>query len=138
YLRVERGNRAGALVVTPADGGSERAVVADRVVLAAGTLSSTKIVLRSVYEATGRTIPLPGLMDNRQLLVPFLSLRMLGRAFRTDSYQYHLLGMGLETDAPSEYIHGQITTLKTALMHPIIQRLPLDLRTATAVAQVTH
>lgn len=137
YLTVE-GGRVTGLVATPVEGGPARTLVADRVVLAAGTLSSSKIVLRSVYEATGRTIQLHGLMDNRQLLVPFLNLRMLGRAFKPQSYQYHLLGMGLETGAPAEYIHGQITTLKAALMHPIIQGLPLDLRTATSLARVTH
>jgi choline dehydrogenase-like flavoprotein len=138
YFTLDGGTRATALMVTPAGGGPASAVVADRVVLAAGTLSSTKIVLRSVYEATGRTIQLSGLMDNRQLLVPFLNLRMLGRAFKADSYQYHLLGMGLKTEAPAEYVHGQITTLKTALMHPIIERLPLDLRTATILTRATH
>ncbi|MGH7818279.1 MAG: GMC oxidoreductase, partial [Candidatus Binatia bacterium] len=30
-----------------------------------------------------------------------------------------------------EYVHGQITALKTALVHPIIQSLPFDLRTST-------
>ena len=28
------------------------------------------------------------------------------------------------------YVHGQITTLKTALVHPIVQNMPIDLRTA--------
>jgi choline dehydrogenase-like flavoprotein len=138
YFTVEGGRRAAALVVTPVAGGPSCELAADYIVLAAGTLSSAKIVLRSVYEATGRTVRLAGLMDNRQLLVPFLNLRMLGRRFKTDSYQYHLLGMGLETEAPAEYVHGQITTLKTALLHPIIQRLPVDVRTAITVTRATR
>jgi choline dehydrogenase-like flavoprotein len=132
------GRRVAGLVVEPLDGGPSRSLEADSVVLAAGALCSTKIVLRSVYETTGKIIRLHGLMDNRQLLVPFLNLRMLGRGFQTESYQYHLLGMGIDTGVPQEYIHCQITTLKTALIHPIIQRLPVDLRTAIAVGRWTH
>jgi choline dehydrogenase-like flavoprotein len=138
YFTVDGRGCAIALVVTPVDGGPARALAADRIVLAAGTLSSSRIVLRSVYEATGRTIQLHGLMDNRQLLIPFLNVRMLGRGVRTDSYQYHLLGIRMKMGAPAESIHGQITTLKAALMHPIIQRLPFDLRTATVIARATH
>jgi hypothetical protein len=35
-------------------------------------------------------------------------------------------------------VHGQITTLKTALVHPLIQRLPLDLSTATRMFRTIH
>jgi choline dehydrogenase-like flavoprotein len=35
-------------------------------------------------------------------------------------------------------VHGQITTLKTALMHPVIQALPFDLRTSLAITRLTH
>lgn len=138
YFRYGPDQRVTALVATPLDGGPEREFPVEHLALAAGALCSSKILLHSVYQETGRIIRLPGLMDNRQLLVPFLNLRMLGRIFRADSYQYHLLGMGFETSDPAEYIHCQITTLKTALMHPIIQQLPLDLRTAAALARVTH
>ena len=138
HFILDAGRRATGLVVAPVDGGPHQTVPVERLVLAAGTLSSTRIVLRSIYEATGETIQLGGLMDNRQLLVPFLNLRMLGKRFVPESYQYHLLGMGIETGEPQEYIHGQITTLKTALMHPIIQRLPLDLRSALLLARATH
>ncbi len=72
-------------------------------------------------------------MDNRQILVPFVNLSMLGRAYNPETYQYHQLAIGLETEDPSEYIHGQITTLKSALVHPIIQNLPFDFNTSTVV-----
>jgi choline dehydrogenase-like flavoprotein len=138
FFKVNTEGRATALVLKQADSGLRHEIPSDYIVLAAGTLCSSKILLRSVYEATGRIVRLPGLMDNRQLLVPFLNLRMFGRTFKTDSYQYHLLGMGIKSDIPTEYVHCQITTLKSALMHPIIQQLPLDLRSATAVAQASH
>ena len=107
---------------------------ADRYALAAGTLSSTKIFMESIYQATGEIVKLTGLMDNRQILVPFINLNMIGKAYNPNSYQYHQLAVGLESKTrPDEYIHGQITTLKTALVHPVIQNLPMDLQTSSVV-----
>jgi choline dehydrogenase-like flavoprotein len=74
-------------------------------------------------------------MDNRQILVPFVNLKMIGRPFSAETYQYHLLGMGVKSNDPREYVHGQITTLKTGLLHPIIQHLPFNLRTSTFVTR---
>lgn len=127
-----------AVVARPRDGGEARAFSGDRYVLAAGTLSSTRIVLETVARRTGTSPRVTGLMDNRQILVPFLNLGMLGRRFDPATYQYHLLGLGIEGSAPAEYVHGQVTTLKTALMHPIIQALPLSVTAATAVARACH
>ncbi|NNM00447.1 MAG: GMC family oxidoreductase [Gammaproteobacteria bacterium] len=136
-FRYEDG-RVRALCVAPAAGGPEHEIPVDHLVLAAGAIGSTEIVLRSVYRATGELLALPGLMDNRQLYVPFITLRMLGRPPSTDAYQYHLLAIGLPAETRADYVHGQITTLKSALMHPIIQRLPFDLATATSVARAAH
>jgi choline dehydrogenase-like flavoprotein len=104
----------------------------DALVLAAGALSSSRIFLESVYRATGEILRLPGLMDNQQVLVPFVNLEMLGVRYEPESYQYHMLGMGLESADPSEYVHGQITTLKTTMAHPVIKSLPFDMRASTA------
>jgi len=120
-----------------ADGG-ERVFDADRVALAAGTLLSTRIFLQTLRHETGERVRLGGLMDNRQLLVPFVNLGMLGARFSADSYQYHLLGLGLESADPKEYVHGQITTLKTALVHPLVQRLPLHLGASTRIFRALH
>ena len=103
---------------------------ADVYVLAAGALSSSKIFVESLFRATGEIIRLPGLMDNRQILIPFVNLRMLGKAYDTESYQYHQLAIGIKSEKPEEYIHGQITTLKSALAQPIIQNLPFDMNTS--------
>ena len=137
HLKLASG-RVTAVVARPAGGGPEQEFPADRVALAAGALLSTKIVLTSLLRATGQRIRLHGLMDNRQILVPFVNLRMLGEQFSPDSYQYHLLGMGIESGTPRDYVHGQITTLKTALLHPIIQRLPFDLSTSTFIMRAVH
>jgi choline dehydrogenase-like flavoprotein len=138
FVRRDAEGRARAVVVRPVDSDERLEIAGDRIALGAGALSSTAIVLRSIHEATGERVALGGLMDNRQLLVPFLTLRMLGRRYDQASYQYHLLGLGIAADDPVEYVHGQITTLKTALLHPILQRLPLDVRTAALLTRSTR
>jgi choline dehydrogenase-like flavoprotein len=110
----------------------------DRLILAAGTLSSSKIFIDSIYKSTGEIIRLHGLMDNRQILVPFLNLRMIGKSFKPETYQYHQIVLNIEGDHPEENIHGQITTLKTSLIHPIIQNLPLDLKTSIFMFRNIH
>jgi choline dehydrogenase-like flavoprotein len=110
----------------------------DKLVLAAGTLSSSKIFLRSIYESTGEIVKLSGLMDNRQVLIPFVNLKMIGRNFDPATYQYHQVAFGLEGERPAEYLHGLVTTLKTALIHPIIQKIPLDLKSAIFLFRNLH
>jgi choline dehydrogenase-like flavoprotein len=110
----------------------------ERVALAAGALLSTRIFLATVLAHSGERIRLTGLMDNRQVLMPFVNVSMIGRPFSAETYQYHQLGMGVAGDSPKDYVHGQITTLKTALVHPLIQRLPLDLATATSAFRAVH
>jgi hypothetical protein len=90
-------------------------------------------VLRSIYKSTGEIVRLPGLMDNRQVFAPFLNLAMLGRSYSPDTYQYHQLAVGMNTESAAEYVHGQITALKTATAHPIIQSLPFDLSSASGI-----
>jgi len=132
------GGRVRELIVRESGGTTERAMPVDRLALAAGALNSTAIFLESVRRENGEAPRLSGLMDNRQVLMPFVNLRMVGRPFAPESYQYHLLGMGLLTPDPRDYVHCQITTLKTTMMHPVIQSLPFDLRTSTWIARATH
>ncbi|HEX6309660.1 MAG TPA: GMC oxidoreductase [Longimicrobiales bacterium] len=138
YFTTGAGNRVRSVVVQPVGGGAHQEIAVDYLALAAGTLMSSSIVLESVLRSTGERVELHGLMDNRQVLVPFFNLRMLGRSASPDTYQYHLLGLGLPASDPREYVHAQLTTLKTALLHPIIQRLPLDLQTATYLTRVVR
>ncbi|HSK18827.1 MAG TPA: GMC oxidoreductase [Longimicrobiales bacterium] len=125
--------RIRTVVAAGADGSGPHAFPVDDLALAAGTLSSARIFLNSVYRETGEILRLPGLMDNRQVLVPFVNTAMLGVPYDPASYQYHLLGMGLEQDHPAEYVHCQITTLTTGMVHPVLQSMPCDMRTAAAV-----
>ena len=137
-FRIGTDGRVTSLVVRSATGGSEQEVPLETLVLAAGTLASSKIVMSSVLRDTGETIRLDGLMDNRQVLVPFVNLNMIGHQFSAETYQYHLVGMAIEGDHPDDYVHGQVTTLKTALLHPFIQRLPFDMRTSLYVTRALH
>jgi choline dehydrogenase-like flavoprotein len=112
-----------------ADGGA-LSVSGDLYALAAGALCSSKLVLDSIYRRTGRAETLTGLMDNRQVHLPFLTLGRIGASSSTAAYQFHHLAFGLDRPDPREYIHGQITTLKAASVHPILAGMPTDLRTA--------
>lgn len=138
YFKFNAQNRILKVVVEYLDKKSSGELDVDNLVLGAGTLSSTKIFMDSVYHHSGEILKLWGLMDNRQILVPFINLKMVGKDYNPDTYQYHQLAIGFESDNGSEYIHGQITTVKTALMHPAIQQIPLDLKMATFLTRNLH
>lgn len=122
-----------AVVSYPAAGGAAERQGADSFVLACGTLNSSAIHLRTIWHARGETPRLGGLMDNRQVLAPFYNPGMLGRAHNPASYQYHQLAVGLPTDGQGHYVHGQITMFTNGAVHPVIQQLPLGLRTSRQV-----
>ncbi len=134
YFRYDKNGHVTCIVAESLADHLAREFSADRYVLAAGALASSKIFMTSIYQATGEFIKLFGLMDNRQILVPFINLKMLGKTYDPESYQYHQLAIGFNlSNRPEEYIHGQITTLKTALSHPVIQNVPFDQNTAIKV-----
>lgn len=133
HFEYDAGAAITRMVAEQVPGGGRVEFEAECYVLAAGALPTSKIVLDSVFRATGRVERLGGLMDNRQVHVPFLTPAMLGKPVNTASYQFHHLAFGLERADPKEYVHAQITTLKSASVHPIVQSLPLDLRSATAI-----
>ncbi len=137
HFETSDGGRVRSIVVDMDKGTQERFQV-ERLVLAAGTLSSSRIVLESLALAGEAAPELVGLMDNRQVLVPFVNWSLLGAQVELDSYQYHQLALGLRGESPREYVHGLITTLKAALLHPIAQSIPLDLRTALDLVRNSH
>jgi choline dehydrogenase-like flavoprotein len=120
------------------DGGAAQEHAGERFVLAAGTLSSSKIFLESLKRGGGAAPVLSGLMDNRQILLPFFNLEMIAKPADNATYQYHNLALGLEAQRPKEYVHGLITTLKSALVHPIVQSVPFDLRSAVQIFRNVH
>jgi hypothetical protein len=125
-------------VVAKTASGHTEEFQADSVVLAAGTLGSANIFLESMYRESGTAPQLSGLMDNRQIMMPFVNLGMLGRQWNPDSYQFHQLAMSVHVPNSSEAIHGLVTTLKTALIHPLVQTLPFDLGCSLSAFRSVH
>ena len=111
------------------DGSPGASFAGDVGVLAAGALGTARIYLSSVSPDTR----LEGLMDNRQVHIPFFTPARLGRSVEQAAYQFHQLAFGFPASDPLEYIHGQITTLRAASIHPIVGNLPTDFRTALGV-----
>jgi choline dehydrogenase-like flavoprotein len=137
HFRMDGGGRVCSVIASGA-GGETRDFPAGSLVLAAGTLHSARIFLESLYRDSGKTAELRGLMDNRQVLMPFVNLRMIGKRWDPASYQYHQLAMAVQLPKSGELIHGLITTLKTALIHPLVQTLPFDLGTGVSVFRSLH
>ena len=140
YVDHFRFNSAGKVqsVVALDAVGAQREFPVGRLVMAAGTLCSAGIFLESIRRDSGQVLELGGLMDNRQVLMPFVNLRMLGKRFKPESYQYHQVAIGVCPPAAPDYVHGLVTTLKTALIHPVVQNLPFDLGTSAAVFRNLH
>ena len=136
-LEVGDGGRLRALNITTGSGAEEQ-VTAERVALAAGALGSARFLLRTFQRVGGHAPELSGLMDNRQILMPFVNLGMLGRPFEPRSYQYNQLAVGLVGEEPFDYVHGLVTTLKTALVHPIVQNLPFGMAASLRTFRDIH
>jgi hypothetical protein len=134
---MQSDGRVRSVVAYSADGQTHE-FPAGSLVLAAGTLCSARIFLESIHRDEGKVLELHGLMDNRQILMPFVNLRMLGRPWSPKSYQYHQVAMAVQPRNTSEYFHGLVTTLKTAMIHPLVQTLPFDLGTSVLAFRNVH
>lgn len=137
-VEADGANRVRRLHAEHVATGAKRAFDSERIVFAAGTLASSKLFLDSLRAHGGAAPTLSGLMDNRQVLVPFVNLAMLRKRVELDSYQYHQLALGLARSDARHYVHGLITTLKSALIHPIVQSVPFDLRSALWIFRNAH
>jgi choline dehydrogenase-like flavoprotein len=138
HFSYEPSGRVNALVAASLEDGQRHSFTADRYVLAAGTLCTSKILLDSIYRNTGRLERLHGLMDNRQIMMPFVNGGLLGHPVDTATYQFHQLALGIRADPARAYAHGQITTLKASAVHPIIQNIPLDFRASLRLFRKAH
>ncbi len=141
-VRVDRfeygdGGVVTRIVATKLDGGAEISVDAGTLVLAAGALGSARVLLQSLHHA-GERVELGGLMDNRQILMPFVNLSRIGAKFDDRSYQYNQLAVGAPGETPFDYVHGLMTTLTTALIHPVAQTLPISMQAATGLFRNIH
>ncbi len=138
HLEVDARRRVRAVVARPAAGGEPRSFPAQHVALGAGTLGSTRIVLESLFRISGERPVLPGLMDNRQLLMPIVIPSQIGRRFDPDTYQLNQIALGLDMPDSADRVHGLLTTLKATMIHPIVQALPLDLCTSLRLFRELH
>lgn len=127
------GQRAAGVVAVPVEGGGEIELRADRVILAAGALATTQLYLQTLAAIGRKGVVLPGLMDNRHVMVPFLNLRRVGHDVKLASYQFHMLALAVDTGNWRTDVHGQVSALKAAAVHPIVHSLPFDLRTSLRV-----
>ena len=137
HFRTDAGGRIRSVVAYGSSGQTQE-FAAGSLVLAAGSICSARIFLESLYRENGKVPELKGIMDNRQVLIPFVNLRMLGKRWNPDTYQYHQVAMAVKTGDRSDYVHGLVTTLKTALIHPLVQTLPFDLGTAVSAFRSMH
>ena len=71
----DAGRRITGLVAAGLDGDREETFPVETLALAAGTLSTAQIFFNSIYEQSGEVATLSGLMDNRQIPMPFVNLR---------------------------------------------------------------
>lgn len=133
HVDVDTGGTVTAAVATNLDRGTAARIEGDHFVLAAGALNTTKIYLETWHRRTGSVLRLGGLMDNRQIHVPFMSPSMIGHPVDTASYQFHHLAFGITQPREREYVHGQITTLKAAAIHPIVAGMPTGTRMGIAL-----
>lgn len=138
HFRVGKDGRASHLVIDRLDAKEREEWAIDSLVLGAGTLSTSRIVLESMRQHDGTVLKLTGLMDNQQILVPFVNLDLVGHAYNDERYQYHQVAFGLIADDPFDYVHCLITTLKSALVHPLIHRTPSDMRFAIFLFKHLH
>ncbi len=138
YFKVSLQGKVSHLVTQNLKTNSIEEMEIESLVLAAGTLSTSRIFLEAIRKQTGKTVKLSGLMDNQQILVPFVSVDQIGKSFSNDTYQYHQIALGIESPQHTHPIHGLITTLKSALVHPLIHRMPCDLRSAIFLFRNLH
>lgn len=138
HFRIGKDGRASHLMIDRLDGREREEWELDTLVLGAGTLSTSRIVLESKRRHDGTVWKLAGLMDNQQILVPFVNLDMVGHAYDDERYQYHQVAFGLIADDPFDYVHCLITTLKSALVHPLIHRTPSGMRFAVFLFKHLH
>lgn len=138
HFGFDDGGRVDRVHATSLATGARREFAAGALVLAAGTLCTSKIVLDSVYRATGEVRELEGLCDNRQVLVPFVNTRLAGRRYEPRSYQYHQLAFALAGTTAADHVHGLVTTLKTALVHPVVQSIPTSLAAGLGAFRDLH
>lgn len=128
WFRVDVARQVQSLVVERTDGSGDEEIPVERLALAAGTLETSRIVLESHRRATGERVRLVGLLDTRQVLVPFMTWRMVRRPRDPRVYRHPQVALALDGFEPREDVHAPLATLGTAPLHALVRSLPIDVR----------
>jgi choline dehydrogenase-like flavoprotein len=128
-----RDGAATAIRYRDVDSGEVREQHCGPVFLAAGALQTGAIFLRTLASARQAVaLESAGLMDTTVVKIPFVSLRSIGGAAEPRAFQFNRLLIGLTGCRPPwpQYLHGELLHLTSLVYHPLIERMPLDSRTA--------
>ena len=138
HLKINSDNKICGLIAQTLDGESVQEFNADIYVLAAGTLSTSRIFLDSIRVKTGKAPSLFGLMDNPQVLLPFIAPKCISQPPTFDRFQYNLLAMSMVLENKAADCLGLITTLKAVQIHQVIQSMPLGLKMSLRLFRQLH
>src|SRR4030095_12495876 len=101
-ILVDGNGKATGVVARELTPGAEKSFTGDRVVLAAGALASSRIYLSTLQHEDGAAPELPGLMDNRHVMMPFVTPSRVGGDVEIASYQFHHLALGMRGASPGD------------------------------------
>ena len=86
-FNINKKRRITSVTVKSIKNGQSVTISLDRLILAAGTLSTSKIFLESIRKNSREVVKLHGLMDNRQILIPYVNFKMTCKPYNSESYQ---------------------------------------------------
>ncbi len=133
HFCLDQAGRITSVVAVSTESQREERFDVGTLVLGAGTIATSRIVLESIYRDTGQIERLTGLMDTRMLLIPFINPGMLCKPCQMDAYQYHQLAIAIRTPQSNQLAHGQITTMTGTAVHAAVQNIGFDLKTSLFV-----
>jgi choline dehydrogenase-like flavoprotein len=112
--------------------GTYRMFAANRLVLAAGALGSTRIVLRSM-DAFGTSVPL---LSNPHIYVPCVHVKRLGKLPATRRHSLTQAGFFFETGPRSPGpVYGEMHVYGSLLLHKLVRESRLPVRQATRLVR---
>ena len=128
---VERGGQVEVHACHARDRTS-RVFVASRLVLAAGALGSTRIVLRSM-EAFDTPVPL---LSNPHVYVPCVHLKRLGKAPASQRHSLTQAGFFFDPDPESVGpVYGEMHVYGSLLLHKLVRESRLPVRQASRLVR---
>jgi hypothetical protein len=129
---VEGADGVTTVAARPVAGGERREFHARRLVLAAGALGTTRIVLYSLG-ARNRRVPL---VCNAHLYVPCLNLLQLGRPHATNCHSLAQITMIYDSTGDGRHLaQAQMYSYRSLLLFRLLKELPLPQREGLRIAR---